>query len=83
MRSSSTDSPVPAPTEVPVEGEIRLGQFLKLCGAAESGADARRLLEEGEVQVDGEPETRRGRKLVSGDVVVVEVPTGAESYLVR
>ena len=82
VRSSSTGSPVPSPTQVPVEGEIRLGQFLKLCGAAESGADARRLLEEGEVQVNGEPEARRGRQLVTGDLVVVEIPTGAESYLV-
>ncbi|WP_372595231.1 RNA-binding S4 domain-containing protein [Actinotalea sp.] len=71
-----------APTPVPVEGEIRLGQFLKLCGVAESGADARRLLEEGEVQVNGAPETRRGRQLAAGDVVLVEIPTGSESYRV-
>lgn len=77
---SSADSPVPTP--VPVEGEIRLGQFLKLCGAAESGADARHLLEEGEVQVNGEPESRRGRQITAGDLVLVERPTGAESYLV-
>ncbi len=69
-----------SPTPVPVEGEIRLGQFLKLCGAAESGADARRLLEEGEVEVNGEPEARRGRRLVAGDLVVVENPQGAEAY---
>lgn len=72
-----------SPTPVPVEGEIRLGQFLKLCGAAESGADARRLLDEGEVQVNGEPETRRGRQLVAGDVIVVENPQGAASYRVE
>ena len=72
----------PPPSPVPVEGEIRLGQFLKLCGAAGSGADARRLLDEGEVQVNDEPETRRGRQLVAGDIVVVENPQGAERYRV-
>lgn len=71
-----------SPTPVPVEGEIRLGQFLKLCGAAESGADARRLLEEGEVQVNGEPEARRGRRLVAGDEIAVEDPQGTERYRV-
>ncbi len=72
-----------SPTPVPVEGEIRLGQFLKLCGAAESGADARRLLEEGEVQVNGEPEARRGRQLAAGDEILVERPQGAERYRVE
>jgi len=75
---------VPAsPTPVPVQGDIRLGQFLKLCGAAESGADARRLLEEGEVQVNGEPEARRGRQLLAGDEILVENPQGAERYRVQ
>jgi ribosome-associated protein len=50
---------------------IRLGQFLKLAGLADTGADARVLLDLGEVEVNGEPESRRGRQLRPGDVVAV------------
>lgn len=54
----------------PIDDEmIRLGQFLKLAGLADSGADAKTLLEGGELTVNGEPETRRGRQLHRGDVV--------------
>jgi len=48
---------------------IRLGQFLKLAGLIESGADAKLLLAEGSVTVNDAPETRRGRQLQRGDVV--------------
>jgi len=48
---------------------IRLGQFLKLAGLVESGADAKVLLAEGSVTVNDAPETRRGRQLRRGDVV--------------
>lgn len=48
---------------------IRLGQFLKLAGFADTGADAKVLLELGEVEVNGEPESRRGRQLRPGDLV--------------
>jgi len=58
---------------------IRLGQFLKLAGLAEDGAQARDLVADGEVRVNGEPETRRGRQLVRGDVVTVALPAGEES----
>ncbi|HEY0186105.1 MAG TPA: RNA-binding S4 domain-containing protein [Cellulomonas sp.] len=65
-------------TTVPISDDvIRLGQFLKLAGLADSGADARTLLEDGEVQVNDEPETRRGRQLHRGDVVQVDSPSGA------
>ena len=50
---------------------IRLGQFLKLAGLADTGADARVLLDLGEVEVNGQPESRRGRQLQPGDVVAV------------
>lgn len=50
---------------------IRLGQFLKLAGLAATGADARVLLDLGEVEVNGESEVRRGRQLRPGDVVAV------------
>jgi ribosome-associated protein len=49
---------------------IRLGQLLKLAGAA-SGADAKALIASGQVAVNGEPELRRGRQLHPGDTVRV------------
>jgi ribosome-associated protein len=59
-------------SEVPISGDtIRLGQFLKLANASDSGADAKALLSEGVVTVNGEPEMRRGRQLVRGDRVAV------------
>jgi ribosome-associated protein len=50
---------------------IRLGQALKLAGLAGSGGDARALIEDGAVRVNGEVETRRGRQLLRGDVITV------------
>lgn len=70
-------------TTVPISDDsIRLGQFLKLAGLADSGADARTLLEDGEVTVNGDPESRRGRQLHRGDVVAVATPTGDRSATV-
>ena len=51
------------------EDFIRLGQVLKATGMAESGAEAKEIIQEGLVSVNGEIETRRGRKLHQGDVV--------------
>lgn len=50
---------------------IRLGQFLKYANLAETGGMARELIAQGDVAVNGEPETRRGRQLHPGDVVTV------------
>jgi ribosome-associated protein len=62
--------PSDAAIDVPVrEIGIRLGQFLKLAGAVDSGADVKPLLVDGAVTVNQQPETRRGRQLVRGDVV--------------
>ena len=59
--------------DVPIRDEsIRLGQFLKLAGVADGGGEAKALLAEGEVTVNGEPEERRGRQLHVGDVVDAE-----------
>lgn len=56
--------------EVPIRGHmIRLGQLLKLAGVAQDGGEAKALLDEGDVCVNGEPELRRGRQLHPGDVV--------------
>jgi ribosome-associated protein len=57
--------------EVEIAGEmIRLGQLLKLAGAA-TGAEAKALIADGHVTVNGEPELRRGRQLHPGDIVHV------------
>jgi ribosome-associated protein len=58
--------------EVQIRGDmIRLGQLLKLSGVASDGVDAKILLADGVVTVNGEPEARRGRQLHVGDTVVV------------
>jgi ribosome-associated protein len=51
---------------------IKLDQFLKLAGVAETGGQAKHLIQEGLVKVNGATETRRGRKLHQGDKVEVE-----------
>jgi ribosome-associated protein len=57
--------------EIEVRGDIiRLGQLLKVAGFVDSGGEAKAVLAEGGVTVNGEPETRRGRQLHDGDVVV-------------
>ena len=48
---------------------IKLGQALKKAGMEDSGVDAKYDIQHGLVKVNGEPDTRRGRKLVDGDVV--------------
>jgi ribosome-associated protein len=61
------------PRDVAIRDErIRLGQFLKLADLVDHGADAKPLLMNGLVLVNGEVETRRGRQLAKGDVVTVE-----------
>jgi ribosome-associated protein len=62
-----------APRDVAIDGDmIRLGQLLKLSGLADSGGDARELVADGVVRVNGEVETRRGRQLHRGDLVEVD-----------
>lgn len=53
------------------DNSIRLGQFLKLSNLIESGAEAKEVIGDGLVSVNGETETRRGRQLVTGDVVEI------------
>ena len=50
---------------------ITLGQALKASDLVGSGGEAKVVIQAGEVFVNGEVETRRGRKLVPGDVVEV------------
>lgn len=46
---------------------IKLGQALKLAGLVSSGIDAKFVVQDGQVKVNGEVDTRRGKKLVPGD----------------
>ena len=56
--------------DVPIRDDtIRLGQFLKLADLIDNGAEAKPLMIQGLVSVNGDTETRRGRQLVKGDVV--------------
>lgn len=56
--------------EVPIGDEtIRLGQFLKLASLIDSGADAKSVITDGHVTVNGDVEVRRGRQLHPGDTV--------------
>ena len=48
---------------------IRLGQFLKLADLVGDGSEARQVLVDGRVSVNGTAEARRGRQLVRGDLV--------------
>jgi ribosome-associated protein len=55
---------------VPITGDmIRLGQLLKLAGVVDDGAQARTLIEDGKVSVDGEVDRRRGRQVRPGSSV--------------
>jgi len=58
--------------EVPIGSDmIRLGQFLKLADLIDTGGEAKVLIAVGDVTVNGEVDTRRGRQLRPGDVVAV------------
>ena len=46
---------------------IRLDSFLKMCDAVQTGGHAKIVIQEGEVRVNGEVCTQRGKKLRSGD----------------
>jgi ribosome-associated protein len=68
IASFSKDLPVPPAGPRP----ITLDQFLKQTGVVESGGQAKIAIQEGYITVNGELETRRGRKLSPGDVIVVD-----------
>lgn len=68
----------PADSSPSSPDRIRLDQFLKLCGLASTGGQAKLLIQSALVQVNGETETRRRRQLVPGD----EVTLGEELVIV-
>ena len=51
---------------------IKLGQALKLAGVVEDGVEAKYAIQDGLVQVNGEVDQRRGRKVYEGDVITFE-----------
>ncbi len=66
--------------EVQINSEfIKLDSFLKFCGAASLGSYAKLFIQNGEVEVNGEIETRRGKKLYTGDKVEFQ----GETYIVK
>lgn len=48
---------------------IKLGQVLKLAGLVESGVEAKMLIQDGLVKVNGQTQTQRGKKIVHGDII--------------
>ncbi|WP_283681168.1 RNA-binding S4 domain-containing protein [Parablautia sp. Marseille-Q6255] len=51
------------------EEYIKLGQALKAAGLAQSGVDAKYMIQDGNVLVNGQPEFQRGKKLYEGDEI--------------
>lgn len=51
---------------------IRLGQFLKLANIVQDGLEAKALILEGNIVVNGETELRRGRQLNRNDIIIFE-----------
>jgi ribosome-associated protein len=51
---------------------MKLDQFLKFQGVVATGGQAKQLIQDGRVEVNGALETRRGRKLVPGDRITLE-----------
>ncbi len=52
--------------------DIRLDQFLKWAGLTSTGGEAKKLVREGNILVNGELVNQRGRKIISGDMVEVK-----------
>lgn len=56
--------------EIRIKDEfIKLGQALKLAGLVDSGVDAKFVIQDGEVKVNGAVEVQRGKKLHEGDII--------------
>lgn len=57
-------------TEIKLRDDfIKLGQALKAAGIAQSGVDAKFMIQDGDIKVNGETELRRGRKLYDQDEI--------------
>lgn len=51
---------------------IKLGQALKAANLVEDGVEAKYVIQDGLVKVNGETDTRRGRKLYDGDLITYD-----------
>jgi ribosome-associated protein len=58
---------------------IQLGQLVKMIGLVQTGGEVKVYLTQQPIQVNQQPEQRRGRKLYPGDVVVI----GERQYLIK
>lgn len=58
---------------------IQLGQFIKVVGLVQTGGEVKAYLNQQPIQVNQQPEQRRGRKLYPGDLVVI----GKAQYLIK
>ena len=62
--------------KIHIEGPfIKLGQAIKAAHLVSNGAEAKEVIQNGEIMVNGETEVRRGSKLVPGDVVLYQGKT--------
>lgn len=67
-------------TEINIDSEfITLGQFLKFADIIRSGGEAKSFLSQNDVYINDEFDVRRGKKLRSGDKVLVL----GETYLIK
>lgn len=57
------------------EEYIKLGQAIKAAGLVGSGVDAKFVIQDGQVMVNGQVETQRGKKLYDGDTVTYQEST--------
>lgn len=59
--------------EVTIQSDsIQLDQFLKWTGIAQTGGHAKMIIAEGVITVNGEKETKRGRRLINGDLINIK-----------
>lgn len=68
--------------DLQVRCPIKLGQLLKLAGVVEDGAEATVAITSGDVCVNGEVVTQRGKALTGGEIVTVALPSGPVSLRV-
>ncbi|WP_352418581.1 RNA-binding S4 domain-containing protein [Proteiniborus sp.] len=59
---------------------IKLDQFLKYIGVAETGGHSKEIIKNGEVKINGEVVLERGKKIRIGDIVEID---GNESYIIK
>lgn len=67
----TTDKTTDKTAGTPNQTTIKLDQFLKWVGVVQTGGEAKMLIQDGRVRVNGAVETRRGRQLIEGDRIAV------------